>query len=281
MAFNHNLQDKTTTSDVNLSYVEHRINEGNVYNCTDVATKNSTETQDYLIITPDNDTYVGFDFAVHATGIVTAELYEGTDKNPTLQVETATAVGTVTEDGDVAVTVTSADLASSPKVISVPVVTNDDASNIALAIRTALAADADISAVFTVSGATDAIILTKKIHTPNDGTLNIAIAAGLGVTAAASSADTTASKAVLPLNRNRNSNNTAEVGLYKDTTGGTVDGTKIVYMSGGAATVSTLLKDNLPYVLKKNTKYIFRVTSGTSSLKITTSIDFNEIRENF
>ena len=126
--------------------------------------KNSTETQDYLIITPDNDTYVGFDFAVHATGIVTAELYEGTDKNPTLQVETATAVGTVTEDGDVAVTVTSADLASSPKVISVPVVTNDDASNIALAIRTALAADADISAVFTVSGATDAIILTKKIH---------------------------------------------------------------------------------------------------------------------
>jgi len=116
---------------------------------------------------------------------------------PVLQVETATAAGTVTTAGNAAVTVTSA-LFEDDVVVDVPVELDDDASAIALAIRTALAADADIAANFTVSGATDKVILTAKVPAANDATLNIAIDDGAGegasegVTTAAASANTTA-----------------------------------------------------------------------------------------
>lgn len=71
----------------------------------------------------------------------------------------------------------------------------DGANAIALAIRTALAADADVIAVFTVSGATDKIILTRHTNSAaNDTSLNIAIAddTSVGVTTAGTSANTTA-----------------------------------------------------------------------------------------
>ena len=73
-------------------------------------------------------------------------------------------------------------------------VVGDDASAIAGKIRTALAADAAVAAKFTVSGATDKVILTAKTPLANDATLNIAIAddTSVGVTTAASSANTTA-----------------------------------------------------------------------------------------
>ncbi len=116
---------------------------------------------------------------------------------PEKQVETATAVGTVTQAGNAAVTVTSK-LFTEAVTVDVPVEGNDDAAAIALAIRTALAADPDISEHFDVSGETAAVILTAKEPAANDTTLNIAIANGTGegasdgVTTAASSADTTA-----------------------------------------------------------------------------------------
>lgn len=110
------------------------------------------------------------------------------------QVETATAAGTVATAGNATVTITAAGMTGSPKTKSVPVALNDNANAIALAIRTALAADADITAMFSVSGATDKVILTKLVPAANDATLNIAIADGtsVGVTTAASSANTTA-----------------------------------------------------------------------------------------
>ena len=112
------------------------------------------------------------------------------------QVETATAAGTVTTSGNATVTVTSAILAGSPLAISVPVVENDTANDIALAIRTALAANGAVAAKFDVSGATNAVILTTKAAyvAANDATLNIAIIDGtsVGVTTAATSANTTA-----------------------------------------------------------------------------------------
>ena len=113
---------------------------------------------------------------------------------PVAQVETATAAGTVSTSGDASVVVTAAGMTGSPKTILVPVVENDNASAIALAIRTALAADAAVIAKFTVSGATDKVILTAKTPLANDTSLNIAIAGGtsVGVTTAASSANTTA-----------------------------------------------------------------------------------------
>ncbi len=119
------------------------------------------------------------------------------DHTPVKQVETATAAGTVTAAGNAAVTVKSA-LFEADRAVAVPVEVDDDASAIALAIRTALAADEVIAAHFTVSGENAAVILTAKIPAANDATLNIAIDDGTGegasegVTTAATSANTTA-----------------------------------------------------------------------------------------
>jgi hypothetical protein len=116
---------------------------------------------------------------------------------PVAQVETATAAGTITTAGNAKVTVTTA-LLEAAEEVDVPVLEGDDASDIAEAIRTALEANENIAAHFDVSGATDKVILTAKVPAANDATLNIAIADGsgegasAGVTAAASSANTTA-----------------------------------------------------------------------------------------
>jgi hypothetical protein len=112
---------------------------------------------------------------------------------PVQQVETATVAGTVTTAGDATVTITSALLAEA-EVVLVPVLLNDTANAIALAIRTALAVNENIIANFVVSGATNKVILTANEPAANDATLNIAIADGtsVGVTTAAASADTTA-----------------------------------------------------------------------------------------
>lgn len=113
------------------------------------------------------------------------------------QVETATAAGTVSANpgGTATVTVTSAGMTGSGTPIDVPLLLNDAANDIATKIRAALTANANVIAKFTVTGQTDKIILTARVPAANDATLNIAIAVGTatGVTAAATSADTTAS----------------------------------------------------------------------------------------
>lgn len=125
----------------------------------------------------------------------------------TAQVETATAVGTITADGNAAVVVTAAGMTGSPKTIDVPVLNGDTAAVWAGKVRTALAADADVSALFTVSGTTTAIVLTRKatktytlrgasvpLYPGDDGTLNISLDNGTctGITTAATSTNTTA-----------------------------------------------------------------------------------------
>lgn len=124
----------------------------------------------------------------------------------TAQVETATAAGTATSSGNVSVTVTAAGMTGSPKTIAVPILINDTASQWAAKVRTALASDTDVSALFTVSGTTTSIVLTRKptktiagsnvsvsFYAANDSTLNINLQAGTtGVTTAATSTDTTA-----------------------------------------------------------------------------------------
>jgi hypothetical protein len=115
------------------------------------------------------------------------------------QVETATAAGNVTVAGNATCTVTATGMTGSPKAVSVPVTTDDTTGAlIAAKIRTALAADADVTAMFDVSGATDKVILTRKlvagVPQANIANLNMAIATGTatGVTTAATSTDTTA-----------------------------------------------------------------------------------------
>ena len=122
------------------------------------------------------------------------------------QVETATASGTITTAGNAKVTVTAAGMTGSPKDITFAVDLNDTASDWAEKCRTALAADADVTAMFDVSGTGTSIILTRKwlqtyvvegvttgIAYANDATLNIALAddTSAGIVEAATSTNTT------------------------------------------------------------------------------------------
>lgn len=70
-------------------------------------------------------------------------------------------------------------------------------------------------------------------------------------------------------NSNRNSSSTSGLSIYEGTSGGTTNGTLIWGMSSGSASGSS--REGLTashegeIVLKQNTKYILRVSSGTAS----------------
>lgn len=140
---------------------------------------------------------VRFEIAVGATISINTETGVVTGATSgTSQVETATVVaaGGATSSGNLAVTVTAAGVTGSPLAIPVALVTGVDttASLIAAKIRTALNANAALVAVYTVGGTGADVNLTRTIPAANDPTLNIAITAGLGVSAVTSSTNTTA-----------------------------------------------------------------------------------------
>lgn len=113
----------------------------------------------------------------------------------TAQVETATVVAAAgaTSAGDLVVTVTAAGMVGSPLAVNVPLTTEDDTDVlVASAIFDALNALSAITDLFTVGQDFADVTLTRNAPVANDATLNIAIAEGLGVDAAASSANTTA-----------------------------------------------------------------------------------------
>lgn len=125
----------------------------------------------------------------------------------TAQVETATVVGTITTAGNAEVIVTAADVTGSPVTLSVAVTLDDTASDVAGKIRTDIAANAAISAYYTVGGTGADVVLTHKgtkqytvnntsvpVYPANDATLNISIDNDTcaGLTTAATSANTTA-----------------------------------------------------------------------------------------
>lgn len=118
----------------------------------------------------------------------------GAPTSGTAQVETATVAGTITGDGNVKAVVTAAGMTNSPKTVLAAVLNGDTAAVVAGKLRTALAADPDVSAFFTVSGTTTAIILTAIASAANDATLNIATDndTSTGLTTTATSANTTA-----------------------------------------------------------------------------------------
>jgi hypothetical protein len=115
---------------------------------------------------------------------------------PVAQVETATVVAAsgATSSGNLAVTVTAARVTGSPLAFSVALVNGVDttATLIAAKIRTAFNANSALTAVYTVGGTGADVTLTETDPENNDATLNIAIAAGLGVSAIVSSTNTTA-----------------------------------------------------------------------------------------
>ena len=118
----------------------------------------------------------------------------------TAQVETATVVAAsgATSNGNCIVTVTGASLTGSPLAVTVALTTaSNTATLVAAALAAGLQANAAIAAKYTVTSSGANIILTVNAdansnYIANDGTLNIAIPAGLGITAAATSTNTTA-----------------------------------------------------------------------------------------
>lgn len=114
--------------------------------------------------------------------------------NGVAQVETQTVVGTITEPGNIKVTVSS-ELYETPLEILVAVADNDDASAIAGKVRTALGADTRITDNYTVGGAGATYSLSPKVAGPNDDSLNMAhdnVSPTVGLTADSSSVNTTA-----------------------------------------------------------------------------------------
>ena len=116
------------------------------------------------------------------------------------QVETATVVAAAgaTSSGNCIVTVTGSTLTGSPLAVTIPLTTSaNTATLVASALASGLNANTAIAAKYSVASSGADIILTVKAdadgnYLANDGTLNIAIPGGLGITAAATSDNTTA-----------------------------------------------------------------------------------------
>lgn len=105
-----------------------------------------------------------------------------------------TTAGVASGAGNVLVTVTGAGITGSPLAVNVAVAAGDTAATWAGKVRSALGAVTAITDLYTVGGASASITLTRITPAANDATLNIALANGTstGVSAAATSADTTA-----------------------------------------------------------------------------------------
>lgn len=124
---------------------------------------------------------------------------------PVAQVETATVVAAAgaTSNGNLAVTVTGARIAGSPLAVSVPLTTAaNTAALVAAQIRARFNATAAIASKYTVGGTGADVTLTEIDPQNDDSTLNIAIAAGLGVSAIVSSTNTTAGVGGVKLTNN-------------------------------------------------------------------------------
>ncbi len=102
----------------------------------------------------------------------------------TYQIETTTVIGSISSSGNASVIITARGMLNSPKEILVDVATYAEDIDVAYNIRQALAFDADVSAVFAISGSGADVVLTKHQYAVNDTTLNISIDNGtcLGLT---------------------------------------------------------------------------------------------------
>ena len=166
-------------------------------------------------VTLTNTKQVSFDAIIVGSGsdlVIDISDLDNTDSTAwtagTLQVETATVVAAsgATGNGNVTVTVTATGMTGSPKAISVALTTtaHTSAPTIATAIAAGLNADTAYAAMFTATASAASVITTRKVTNtytlngtsvpirPANITLNVAIAGVLGISAAATSADTTA-----------------------------------------------------------------------------------------
>ena len=121
----------------------------------------------------------------------------------TVQVETATLVGTITNPGDIDFTITCTGMTGTPLTLAITVA-NGNASTVAATVRNYLTTNvlaAPVRALFNISGATDKVILTRKIPMATIANLNMASATGTatGLTTTATSADTSIGDTLAPV----------------------------------------------------------------------------------
>lgn len=141
-------------------------------------------------------------------------------KYGTKQVETATVVGTITTAGNATFTVTGSGITGSPLAVSVAVLLGDTARDVAAKAAAALNSNAAVSALYLAIAYETTVILKRKIPAANDATLNVAIANGTcaGLTAAPTSANTTAGVALASLSPIVNYPDTGSAPSKLDTT---------------------------------------------------------------
>lgn len=101
------------------------------------------------------------------------------------QQERITIVANITTGGNATVVVTAVGMTGSPITLNVAVTSPDGATEVTTKVKAALNANSNITNYFTISGASNTVVITKKLDEANDGTLNISIADGtcVGITA--------------------------------------------------------------------------------------------------
>jgi len=112
----------------------------------------------------------------------------------TVQIETATVVGTITGDGNASFTLTAAGMTGSPITESVAVLTDDTPTVVATKAAAQLNTNSDITDLFNIASSGADVIVTRLVPAANDATLNLAYDNDTcaGLTPDATSADTQA-----------------------------------------------------------------------------------------
>lgn len=193
---------------------------------------------------------------------------------PVAQVETATVVAAsgATSNGNLAVTVTGARITGSPVAVSVALTTADNtAALVATKIRAALTANTAIAAVYTVGGTGANVVLTETDPENNDSTLNVAWAAGLGVSALTTSTDTTAGVGGVKL-----TNNTGDGKDFEGVSLGTMTGVyAILIKNTGTAQIGVdgMIGTDYAALIRENGVSLISDPSGSNDLIGTFTIE--------
>lgn len=189
-----------------------------------------------------NDTSAGYTDAATSADTTAGAL--------TIQVETATLVGAVTTSGLLTIITTGTLIAGSPLTQYLQVTASDTVNDVAAAIRSLM----DVAAItdnYAVGGTLAEVILTANTEAANDATLNIDyhITTDIGLTAAASSANTTAGGATIDVTPKIEAYDTVS-GKYYDILTGlaiTAVGTTILKVHPLlTASANVIAKDMLP-----------------------------------
>lgn len=138
--------------------------------------------------------------------------------------------------------------------------------------------------------ATDVVVLNEGqsqlylIEAPAEGEIHFgyeAINNGIFTMELYEGADRTGAVEIIPCNRDFNSTIAPKLKIFKGTSDGSTDGTLKLKWAGGAVQGNSRTAvgsgSGLERILKKGTKYIFKITSGSASTTFSTRFDFYQL----